>query len=392
MDTIQPESSCICGNTQSYLDCCGAFAVIPDSFKGSETDRKWADFRHVLHELYQYVFPLKNLHQAYWEKLGQETYPHHLLMVDPEYARTVTANFFWDYSVQFSDARPILRAARDIEGRDVRIANDFREWSLSALSLGIVVEADAKRAHVRLLGSEKIHRVIHGGDLPEPGTCIAARLLPYRGETCVHPAMLVFPRELFSESNANAGFQGICRMLGLKSIAGLRPDVHCDEWRRHGALVLSLWREQVYDRVVGVPSRNAGMVAHPFHLPESTPISPKQLVSAGAFQVGKNVFEIRYRGVPLAQLNFRKSGVQGALVDEAFRPYVFSWLGDPEKAIPSPILDLERWIQRPLSELNGESPLQAASHDFGKRRLRDLVQDLSRQGTDVVLLRQRLGL
>ncbi len=403
MDAIQLKTSCICGNARPYQDCCGLFAAVPDSSKGNEVSRKWAAFRHALHELYMYSVPLRNLYEAYWEKLGQESYPHHLLMADSEYGRAVTANFFWDYSVQFSDARPILRAARDVEVKNVRMANDFREWSLSSFSLGIVVGVDARHGHLRMLGSEKIHQVVHGGDLPEPGTCVAVRLLSYRGEEYIHPAMLVFPRESFSEAEADSGFHRICKALGMKSIAGLRPDVQCDEWRRHGALFLSLWREQVYDAIIGTPSRNAGMVAHPFNLPDSISVTAKQILSGGAFQTGKNNFEIRYRDVPLAQLNMRKSGIQGVLVDEAFRPHVFSWLAehlDSPDSIPKsthennapPAADMEHWIRRPLSFLNEESPLQASSHDFGKRKLRDLIDGMLKQGSDVEMLRQRLGL
>ena len=162
----------------------------------------------------------------------------------------------------------------------------------------------------------------------------------------------------------------------------------------------------MYDAVAGVPGRNAGAVAHPFRLPASGTLTAKQLLSGGAFQVGKNNFEIRYRGVTLAQLDLRKLGIQGRLVDEAFRPYVFSvfsWLAErlnsrgsiPEAAredAPPTAENLERWIRRPLPFLNDESPLQASSHDFGKRRLRDLIGEVSRRGGDVVMLRQRLGL
>ena len=98
----------------------------------------------------------------------------------------------------------------------------------------------------------------------------------------------------------------------------------------------------------------------------------------------------------------RKSGIQGVLVDEAFRPYVFSWLAEHielpslqgtvgEDTTPS-AKDMERWIHRSHSALNGESPLQASSHDFGKRKLRDLIDGMLKQGADVEMLRQRLGL
>lgn len=234
MDAIKLKNSCICGNTLPYPDCCGRFAqVIGQSDAAasrkiggdevSEAERKWADFRHVFHELYMYLFPLRNLYQAYWEKLSQEDYPHHLLMADGEYGRAVVANFFWDYSVQFSDSRPILRAARDLEGKDLRAANDFRQWSLSALCPAFVVEADSHYGHLRLFGAEKLHRVAHGGLLPEPGTYAAVRLLSYRGEEYVHPAVWrfrprSFPRHFWKslfETFTRCWDSGPARDLGL---------------------------------------------------------------------------------------------------------------------------------------------------------------------------------
>jgi hypothetical protein len=419
VDAIKLKNSCICGNTLPYPDCCGRFAQAPgpgtshevSENEAGEPERKWAEFRHVFHELYMYLFPLRNLYQAYWEKLSQEDYPHHLLMSDGEYGRAVVANFFWDYSVQFSDSRPILRAARDIEGKDLRVANDFRQWSLSALCPAFVVEVDSHYGYLRIFGAEKLHRVMHGGALPEPGTYAAVRLLSYRGEEYVHPAILALPSEEFSEVFLEKSFRDIYAMLGLKSGAGLRPDVQCEEWRRHGALFLSLWRERTYDAVVGVPASKACAVPA-FSLPiantADAETAARKLASSGAVPLGKARFEVRYRALSLARLEMRSSAVQVTLMDESFRLYILRWLED-HLGVRSPDLEelrgngekvappfspegLETWMDTSLSFLNGETPHQAQLHDFGRNKLQALLRELSEQGREVSLLRHRLGL
>src|SRR4051812_44897768 len=153
MDASKLRNSCICGNTVPYLECCGRFAdPLPVTASGpinatgpaeghgamdagsgimppeGEAALHYA-FRHGLHELSMALFPLRAIYQAYWDKLSKEDYPHDLLMEDPDYGRSVVENFFWDYFVQYSDARPILRTARELEGKELRLAHDLMQWS-----------------------------------------------------------------------------------------------------------------------------------------------------------------------------------------------------------------------------------------------------------------------
>ena len=400
MDAIKLKNSCICGNTLPYAECCGLFQA-PPAESGDASDR--AAFRHDLHELFMYLFPLRNLYQVYWERLSEEEYPHHLLMADPDYGRAMMANFFWDYSVQFSDARPILRAARDIEEKNLRLANDFRQWSLSPFWLWYVIESDHQHAYIRMADSDRARRVEHGGELPEPGRYFAARILSYRGKEQVHPGLLVFP-----EGAANVlpdRLRGICKALGVKSGSGLRPDVQCEEWRRHGALLLSLWRETMYDARVGIPSRTVSS-PHSFHLPAPERWNTaRQLQEGGAVAMGRNRFELRYRALTLARLEASNAGLQVTLLDEAYRPYVFHWLGDhlgmasgaspgaaPEAlAAPAPG-DWKAWTRAAHENLNGETPMEASLHDFGRRRLRVLLGELPLKEAELSALQRQLGL
>lgn len=396
MDEVKLKNSCICGNTLPYAECCGLYAGTAGS-GGAERSA----FRHDLHELFMYLFPLRNLYQAYWERLSQEEYPHHLLMADPDYGRSVMSNFFWDYSVQFSDARPILRAARDIEEKELRLANDFRQWSLAPMWIWYVIESDGRHAHVRMADSDTPRRVRHDGELPEPGRFFAGRVLPYRGAEQVHPAVLAFPPE--AGDFLSERLRGVCRSLGIKSGSGLRPDVQCEEWRNHGAMVLALWRETVYDSRVGIPARTM-TAPQSFHLPAPENVA-RQLEAGGAVSLGRNRFELRYRALSLGRLDIETDGLRVALMDPAYRPHVFRWLADhagsggEEKAPETPSdaagktpKDWKEWAEAPQDSLNGETPMQASLHDFGRRRLSLLLDELPYAEKELSALRRQLGL
>jgi hypothetical protein len=419
MDAVKLKNSCICGNILPYAECCGPYGRAGALGDSSANRDARGDFRRDLHDLYMYLFPHRNLYQAYWERLSQEEYPHHLLMADADYGRAVMANFFWDYSVQFSDARPILRAARDVEEKDLRLANDFRQWSLSPLWLWQVVESDGRRAHVRMADSGKTVRVEHNGELPGPGGLFAGRILPHRGREQVHPAVLVFPET--GHDGVLDKLRGVCRNLGLKSGSGLRPDVHCEEWRRHGALILALWREVIYDAQVGVPARTM-TAPQSFRLPVGSVGSAgssgargafmdtaRQLRAGGAVGLDARRFEVRHRALTLARLEIEtiesEVWLNVTLLDEAYRPRVFHWLADhlggsgaaaaaPRKVddrAPAPG-DWIAWAQSAQDSLGGETPLEAITHDFGRRRLHTLLSGLALSDGELTALYRQLGL
>ncbi|HLP40026.1 MAG TPA: hypothetical protein VK465_00845, partial [Fibrobacteria bacterium] len=198
------------------------------------------------------LFPLRALYQAYWERLGKDDYPHDLLMEDADYGRAILENFFWDYFLQYSDARPILRTARELEGKDLRLSHDLMQWSYSPLWFYQVEERGPTEARLRNLGNGKVHKVRHGDRLPAAGGGVLTRLLPFRGrEFCGH-AVLPFDPSLPVERLENL-FRAGCRELKVKTSVTLRPDVHCDEWRRHGSVFLALWRAETYDARIGRP-------------------------------------------------------------------------------------------------------------------------------------------
>ncbi len=397
MNPVKLKDSCICGNTAPYAECCGLFAKAPENDADGGRDA----FRRDLHDLYMYLFPLRNLYQAYWEKLSQEEYPHHLLMADADYGRAVMANFFWDHSVQFSDARPILRAARDVEERNLRLSNDFRQWSLAPLWLWEVIASDGRVAQVRMADGEKTLRVSHAGELPGPGNLFAGRILTHRGREHAHPAVLVFPPEAAEASRAR--LRGVAHDLGIRNAAGLRPDVQCDEWRRHGAAVLAIWRAAAYDARVGTPARTM-RPSRAFRLPVSDRANAvRRLRAGGAVPLDPARFDLRHRALTLARLELEPGEwLQVTLLDEAYRPAVLHWLADHLDSVeeaPDPIaarfpgaMEWDLWAHAPREELGGETPLQASRHDFGRRRLEALLASLTLADEARARLRGRLGL
>ncbi len=415
MDASKLRNSCICGNTIPYLDCCGHFA---DPWQGHRAGRSKSNslvvregekelhhaFRHTLHELSMALFPLRAIYQAYWEKLAQEDYPHEKLMDDPEYGRSVIENFFWDYFVQYSDARPILRTAREIESKDLRLAHDLMQWSYAPLWFYRVQSRNAKTAKLLNLGNNKIHTVHHAGRIPEVGSGLLTRILPFRGlELCGHASLALGADS--SASRLDALFRAGCRELGVKNSVTLRPDVHCEEWRRHGALFLGIWRAEVYDAKAGRPSSTTAANA-PFTLDIQSREALLRALEAtvDAVPVGVGIWDVKHRALRLARLEPEGEKLKVTLYDSGFHSYVRNWLTDRlgsalshseelQEVLPGPSSESQdMWIHTALGALNAQTPIQASTHDWGRRRLQLLLKDMVKKGVDVTLLRQQLDL
>jgi hypothetical protein len=427
MDASKLRNSCICGNTLPYLECCGRFAdAAPGGQEagaagnpaGADADAAlYHAFRHGLHELSMALFPLRALYQAYWEKLTKEDFPHDVLMEDPDYGRAVVENFFWDHFVQYSDARPILRTARELEGKDLRLAHDLMQWSYAPLWFYRVLERTPKTARLANLGNGKSHVVYHAGRVPEAGGGVLARILPFRGKEFTGHTVLAFsdgtgPADGADLARLDSLFRAGCRDLNVKPSVTLRPDVHCDEWRRHGSVFLALWRAEVYDSTVGRPARASGSGGNPVPAPVFNLAlrSREELVAAlsAAREIrpsGAGAWDLRFRALRLARLETKGGNLLVTVADPAFRAHVRDWLRDrlgraaavPEEAgaesMPGESAESQdMWVHTPLDALNGQTPLQASAHDWGRRRLQILFKDMLKQGRDVLSLRRQLGL
>jgi hypothetical protein len=207
-------------------------------------------------------------------------------------------------------------------------------------------------------------------------------------------------------------FRAGCRELKVKPSVTLRPDVHCEEWRRHGSVFLALWRAEVYDARVGRPTSHASAgVSRPGPALEAT-VADAGAVSgllADAPEVqpaGSHAWDLRYRALRLARLEFKPPSVLSvAVTDPGFLGYVRDWvsrrlggaasLAGGAKSDPLPgegAAELDAWVHTPLESLNGQTPVQASTHDWGRRRLQNLLRDMVKQGRDVTSLKRQLGL
>jgi hypothetical protein len=443
MDPSKLRNSCICGNTTPYLQCCGVFAdplpvasgeaesLVTKPKSGSRASAQSKaelakipegenalqySFRHGLHELFMALFPLRAIYQAYWERLSKEDYPHELLVEDPDYGRSMVENFFWDYFVQYSDARPILRTARELESKELRLAHDLMQWSFAPLWFYRVQERTAKTAKLLNLGNNKIRTVHHSGRIPDVGSGLLTRILAFRGrEFCGH-TILVFPPESAS-ARLDALFRASCRELGVKTSVTLRPDVHCEEWRRHGSLFLAQWRAEIYDSKVGRPIRAGGTNpgdAHSRGTGSGSVVSlgirnRDQLMKALAgapecFPAGAGSWVLKHRMLRLSLFEIRGDNLLVTLTDQAFRAHVWEWLRqrldqaislaeETQVMLPGESDEAQDvWIHTALDVLNTQTPIQASTHDWGRRRLQQLLKDMLKQGVDITSLRRQLGL
>jgi hypothetical protein len=335
-------------------------------------------------------------------------------MEDPDYGRAVLENFFWDYFQQYSDARPILRTARELEGKALRLAHDLMQWSYAPLWFYRVEDRTHGEARLRNLGNGRIHRVHHAGRMPGAGTGMLARILPFRGrEFCGH-AVLAFEAHP-DHADLDSLFRAGCRDLGIKPAVNLRPDVHCEEWRRHGAIFLELWRGTVYDSKVGRPYRGSGPPpVLNLRLREKGALVRALAAAEDVSATGPDTWDLRYRALRLARLEAKGGSLLVTLVDPAFRDAVRSWLrekagqavavagkagpaaGESPSASESIPADghasLDVWMHTSLEVLNGQTPIQASTHDWGKRKLQSLLKEMTKLGRDVTSVRQQLGL
>jgi hypothetical protein len=107
----------------------------------------------------------------------------------------------------------------------------------------------------------------------------------------------------------------------------------------------------------------------------------------------------------LARIDAKGGNLLVTVADPAFRAHVRDWIRErlgstvavPDdagaEALPGETSESEDvWVHTPLDVLNGQTPIQASTHDLGRRRLNLLLMDLIKQGRDVISLKRQLGL
>ncbi len=313
MEIDNLKTSCLCGNTQSYHKCCAVYANKNVQYSSwSEAVQQYWDFRHILHDIHKERRALSQIQMNYENALKASGFNVYKAKSDGMQNKALVENFLWDYFVQYSDARPILRLSRELDPKEIRLAHTYLEWAFCPLSLYQVMDEEKDDVLVlRHFGNEKIHRVFSPEFKFEKGNGLIVRLLPFRGKEYFGITILALPEELLSDL-----FAAFCQALKIKSTIRLRPDVHGEEWKAHGHLLLNLWL-------------NA----------QKKKSKPK--------------------------VNAKSKSQEKATVE---KPYSVG-INQPNPA-------LVKWAQKSLPALGDESPHLAAQHDMGKHRLRAVLKKL----------------
>lgn len=318
METSKLRNSCLCGNTIPYQDCCGRYSELVESANPEEM--RYNTFRYELHELSVSMFHLRVIYQAYWESLVKEYPDIETAMPFADYSRAVIENFFWDYFLQYSDARPILRTAREIGSKHLRHSHDLIEWSFSPLWIYKILSCNKKTAQLENMGNGKIHTVTHSANMGAAGRFVLTRILPFREhEFCGHTVLLL------PENSELRILNSACRILGIKPTVNLRPDVHCTEWRKHGTVFLDLW----YREVENLASQNS----------------------------------------PLTEKKEKLEVIQNRS-----------------------LLNMDEWLHTSLESLNSQTPIEASLHDWGRQKLKRILNGTGMNDVDTKKIKIHLGL
>ncbi len=419
MDSSKLRNSCVCGNSLPYLECCGVYCekpIEPIPIRNTSVSKETAYqlYRYRLHELFIALLSLREFYQSYWESLAEEDFPVETLMDDPDFGRAIIESFFWDYFTKYSESRPILRIARHVEGDDLKAANDYITWSMSPLWAYRIDQITPAGVLVRNLGNDKMH-LLHPQSVPpnlEAGMGLITRIVPFQGYEFCASSALVFPKEE-GLSFLRSEFKLACQELGVKPGVALRPDVHTREWSHHSSLLRRIWRRYHYDRILGRPHQKPlKPLRLEFWVKDSENIHKRLSGASGIRILKNNRFEHRFRYLKVSEITLFETALVSVLSDFSFESYFCQWLhrelGDTlpeevwvpfdrsEKKLASnetlPGENPDQWLKTNRLDLNGQSPLEAATHDFGRRRLRELLEQFEKQGSNTEYLRKQLQL
>jgi len=235
---------CPCLSGRMFEECCGPFEKAP-AISGSVPLRQaHASLRRNLLALVRQVRSYVEVWFAFAESIPAEF--HTLLPDRPawELEQARMELYFWDYFQQVSQARPILRIARDVEPKDLRFANRLDEWSLrpwepfEALrrhpendSWDLRNLATGKPVHAHLAYA---HHTLAEGDV------FAARILTHGGHSFTGLSLLHFPRK-DGPTGLVELWKKICARHGITPHTQLRPDVHNEIWFSFHLTVMEYW-------------------------------------------------------------------------------------------------------------------------------------------------------
>lgn len=230
MKVFAAEDLCPCSSGRPFGACCSPYAAAPILSGEAPAAAALASLRHQLFELFRRVDELQELLFACLDTLPDEE--RETLEHDTARMRIFLDHFLWDWFRRYSEARPISRIARSLEGEDLRTASRLDDWSLSPWEPWLVLGREADGAwHLRRLGSDREHRVRPSFEdqIWHKGDGLVLRLLPHLGHDFAGRSVRVFAGAA-GVRRLTAAWQDIAHRRGVPPSVRLRPDVHNEPW------------------------------------------------------------------------------------------------------------------------------------------------------------------
>jgi len=237
-------------------------------------------------------------------------------------------HFLWDWFRKYSEARPIARLARSLEGSDLRMARRLDDWGLAPWEPWEVLGALGGTWELGRIGSDRtVHvRPAFAHHVARKGDGLVCRILPHLGHDFTGLSVLRFPG-VRGLRRLREAWSSIVRDLGISASVKLRPDVHNELWH---------------------PVHQALVRLHP-DLHDLDALEP-----VGDFS-------------------------------ESLLPSP-----PPEPVATSP--ETEALLDTLLDELGHQTPRQASGHEMGRHRLRRWLDRRASQGLEIASLRSALGI
>ncbi len=240
------DNSCPCLSGRAFAACCGPYARAKAISGEVSSPLALASLRHHLLELLEHVPDLEEVWFAFADELAPRLHGPLLSRSPWELEQGRLDLFLWDFFQKISLARPILRIARDLETRDLRLASRLDDWSLrpwEAFEL-VRLQESTKIWELRSLATGKeVH--VHPSFAHhqcQVGDGLLTRVLKHGGHSFTGLSLLRFPGAA-GRAYLDKGVRELLARHGLPVATQLRPDIHNELWFSFHRALLELWAD-----------------------------------------------------------------------------------------------------------------------------------------------------
>ena len=251
---IISDISCPCLSGRDLADCCGPYQGAPHPGGQVSSVAAHASMRALLLSVLREGRTMMEMWFAFLDELPEPLRESMDKMADK---RTLADHFLWDWFHRYSESRPLCRAAREVEAKDLRGASRLHEWALAPWEPWEVVSGSDETWTLHRLGTDRKVVVLKAfsDHRFKAGDAILSRLLPHLGHNFLGLSVSVFRGDK-GRRELQAGYERILHKFGLTGHIHLRPDIHNEAWLPLHAELLALALHLKPDRaaVVEYPS------------------------------------------------------------------------------------------------------------------------------------------